>query len=450
MLPTLFAVPAAASRPPHVLYVAWGFPPSRGSGVYRALATANMLVDLGCQVTVITADRQTFVRSTGVDETLEALVHPSIDVVRVDFEWPHFQREIDQWPRERAQDPAGWLETWNAAAVAPFPEVRYGAWFPRISAAAEKVHADRPVDLVIATANPNVDCAVGLHLFEKHGVPYVTDQRDGWCLNPLTENVDFPEGTPTADMEKRLIGSALESWFVNEPIRQWHEGAYPESAEKLQVVMNGYDPNTAPTPRLSPADPDAPLTVGYVGTVTPHVPLAEALEGWFDARERDPRVRSARLELYGHLGHFAQSNPVAQTLLDSAASEGVSYGGAVGKARLREIYDRFDVLLFATGGGKYVTTGKVFEYMATGLPIVSCHVPEMAGVDVLRGYPLWFPVADLSPESLGSALAQACEAAVTADRATRERCIEHAATYERNRQLRGPLERVLAKAGVTR
>ncbi len=49
---------------PHVLYVAWGFPPSRGGGVYRALATANGFARAGFRVTVLTATRETFLGSS--------------------------------------------------------------------------------------------------------------------------------------------------------------------------------------------------------------------------------------------------------------------------------------------------------------------------------------------------------------------------------------------------
>ncbi len=41
---------------PHLLYVAWGYPPARTGGVHRAVATANRFAELGWRVTVLTAD----------------------------------------------------------------------------------------------------------------------------------------------------------------------------------------------------------------------------------------------------------------------------------------------------------------------------------------------------------------------------------------------------------
>lgn len=439
-------MPSDPTRP-HVLYVCWGFPPSRGSGVYRGLATANTLADLDCDVTVLTADREMFIRSTGIDESLEKLVDPRIKIVRVKFEWPETERDISQWPLERAKDPAGWLANWNREAEATFPEARYGAWLPGIVEAADEIHRQSPIDLVVATANPNVDAAVGLHLYETAGVPYVYDQRDAWSLNVLTELIDHRQDTLPAKMEKRLIESSMESWFVNDAIRDWYRQTYPQASSKMHSVMNGYDPDFSPAPNLLPADPAEQLTVGYLGTITPQVPLAETLEGWVQARETDPLVASAKLEFYGNLGHFAKAGSNERRLLQGAAPYGVHYGGPAGKVNVRDVYAKFDVLVFLTGGGKYVTSGKVFEYMASGLPIVSCHVPELAAAALLVDYPLWFPTRDLSPESIADAFSQACAAAISADEETRRRCIEHAANYERSRQLREPLERVLAQAG---
>jgi hypothetical protein len=57
-------VPVRGARP-HLLYVAWGFPPCRSGGVYRALATANAFARDGWDVTVLTVERELWERRTG-------------------------------------------------------------------------------------------------------------------------------------------------------------------------------------------------------------------------------------------------------------------------------------------------------------------------------------------------------------------------------------------------
>src|SRR5699024_6159179 len=82
------------------------------------------------------------------------------------------------------------------------------------------------------------------------------------------------------------------------------------------------------------------------------------------------------------------------------------------------------------------TSSKVYEYMASALPVVSVHDPGNAASEVLRGYPLWFPAADLSAPAVADALEAAAHAARTADRATRDRAARYAAGFARDRQLR--------------
>src|SRR4029077_11302604 len=76
-------LPRMTAQGPHTLYVAWGFAPHRGPGVYRPLATVGELVRRGHRVTVLTTDLDTFDLVIGSDRGLLADVDPSVRVVRV-------------------------------------------------------------------------------------------------------------------------------------------------------------------------------------------------------------------------------------------------------------------------------------------------------------------------------------------------------------------------------
>jgi hypothetical protein len=69
---------------PHLLYIAFWYPPSRASGVYRALATSRQFVDAGWDVTVITCTTEYLAETIGsVDLTLLEQIPPEVEVVRV-------------------------------------------------------------------------------------------------------------------------------------------------------------------------------------------------------------------------------------------------------------------------------------------------------------------------------------------------------------------------------
>lgn len=431
---------------PHLLYVAWGYPPSRGGGVYRALATPNAFAAAGFRVTVLTCTRETFLDSTGADLSLEEQIAPGIDVVRIPFPWPALETDVRQWSPLRALVPGAWRRRQRILDVRDFPEVSYGPWRRPLEEAALAIHARTPVDLVVGSANPNVDFMPGDVLNRRHGVPYVMDYRDAWMLDVFSGGLLHEEGGRVDRLERDLLERAREVWFVNEPIRAWHARRYPRLAQRMHVVANGYDPQFAPLPDLDPPgarDPRAPLTFGYIGTASKKVPLEEFAHGWRLAR-RDERLRDARAQLWGYLGFYALPASELVALVDQFADDGLSYCGPVPKQDVRARYATFDALLLILGAGKYVTSGKVFEYTASALPIVAVHDPGNAATDILRDYPLWFPVADLEPKSVARALTAAAEAARGADLATRQACADFARHYSRDLQLAPRVEALRA------
>lgn len=420
---------------PHALYIAWGFPPSRGSGVHRALATANGLVEAGFDVTVLTCDRDTFFRFTRADTTLEQRVDPSIEVVRVPFSWPLMERDIRRWDRRRARDPIAWREWRPTQDRREFPETNYGPWRGPLVKAALGVHRRRPVDVTVATANPNVDIEAAHQLFLRAGVPFVMDQRDAWTLDVFSEQEN--DDDRVAALEAAYVRDAQEVWFVNDPIRDWHAARYPEAAARIHVVSNGYDRELAPPPRLEPPAPDQPLRFGYLGTITPSLPLRQFFAAWELVRADDPEMTAATADLWGYLGFFAGRDGGLAAVIEEHVGGGVQYRGPVSKTRVREVFAGLDALLLILGTGRYVTSGKVFEYMASALPVVSVHHPDVDAARVLTGYPLWFPARSLEPADIAAALRAAAAAARTATREQREACVAHAATYDRRNQL-GP------------
>ena len=416
---------------PHLLYVAWGFPPCRGSGVYRAWATANAFATAGWDVTVLTVPREIFTMSTGIDESLERTVHPSINIVRVPFRSAAYQNDLRTWSSFRAHAPELWNVVDAKREQRTFPERTYGSWRPALEAAADEVHQSHRVDLVLGTANPNVDFAPGLYLQEQYGVPYVMDYRDAWQLDVFSGARLTSAGSEVAVLEERLVNGAEAVWFVNEPILRWHADLYPASASRFRVVANGYDDSPAVAGRSAVNG----LTFGYIGTISAAVPIDALLAGWKRARELSPALESAHIELWGHLNHTGVPNQSVVGQLETLAENDITYHGPVAKRDISAVYGRFDALLLILGTGRYVTSGKVFEYAATGLPIASIHDPMNAASDVLQDAPAWFPVTDLSADAVAETLIAASDAAITQGEGERVVAQHWAEQFQRAQQL---------------
>ncbi|MEV7296770.1 glycosyltransferase [Streptomyces microflavus] len=435
-----------SDRRPRVLYLAFYFPPSRASGVYRARATANFLASKDWDVTVCAAPLDFLYDVIGsVDEGLSETVDPSIRVERPSLNQYSWQQDLRSYSRLRRSFPLMAARLYEFGQEKVFPE-RYASWAWASVARALKMHARKRFDVVVATGNPFASFGAAWLFNRLTGVPYVMDYRDSWTLDLFNDQPAFPEGDIAWSWEKKALERASAAVFVNEALRGWHAERYPEVADRMMVVPNGWDADVIPEGSASesqpetvgPDDPQKPLTFAYLGTLTAKQPVEEMAEAFRIAR-RHPELSGAELQIHGHLGFFKNSpqSLLRRLGLDEAAEErgdddtGLRYCGPVSKTEVGEVYEDADVLVFLAGGGKYVTSGKIFEYMAFGHPIVSVHAPGIAAQDVLDGYPLWFNANSLDPEALASTMIAAGKAARDLDPEQREAARRHADVYTR-------------------
>lgn len=431
----------ARSRAPRVLYLAFFFPPSRSSGVYRARATAGHLAAAGWEVSLYTAPRRFFTQYIGsVDESLEQGVDSRITVRRPNMGYFRWERDVRAYGRFRANMPILANAGYNWMQRRLFPE-HYASWIPRVVGRALREHAHKRFDLVVATGNPFASFAAAYWINKLTGVPYALDYRDSWTFNQFTEEHKYPAGHPAWAWEKRVLAKSSLTAFVNEGLRGWHAARYPESAAQMTVVPNGWEPEILGRAAYAGPATGRPLRFGYIGTITEAMPLSVLFDGWRLARGH-AELADATFELYGHLGFFKQSADALSDKIPVNEDLGVTYHGPVAKTEVGDAYRNLDALVFCVPGARYVTSGKIFEYMATGKPIVSAHAPDIAAVDVLTGHPLWFGVDRLDAQSVANAMVAAGKTARDLSEADFDAALAHAERYTRDNTL-GPFEQRL-------
>ncbi|GAA1682970.1 hypothetical protein GCM10009830_32710 [Glycomyces endophyticus] len=429
------------SERPRLLYLAYYFPPSRASGVFRARATANHFVEQGWDVTVLRAPDRFFYEFVGsVDEALNASVDPRVEVLQPEMDYFAWDNDLRNYSFWRGNFPVLAQKRYQRRLDRTFPE-HYVTWAESAVATGRRLHRERPFDLVIATGNPFASFWAAWQLERRTKVPFVIDYRDSWTLDQF-ENADkFPPGHAAWKWEAEIHRTAAAAVHVNDALRAWHAAKYPDAADRMQVVLNGWDPDIMDAEAFAagPAE-DRPLSFSFIGTLTHVQPIESLLEGFrlMGAAGAHP---GAGLDFYGHIGFFSTQEMKlrAQLGLDKAIP-GVAYRGPVPKSEIATAYAASDVLVFLNGGSKYVTTGKVFEYMATGKPIVSVHEQGCAAEELLRDYPLWFEPASLDPVHVAAAMAEAGDAARKADPGTAARARAYARSFTREAAL-APFER---------
>jgi hypothetical protein len=246
------------------------------------------------------------------------------------------------------------------------------------------------------------------------------------------------------------LSHALQAWFVNPPIKGFYAERYPELADRFRVVRNAWDPELLGTiTHREVMRP--PLVFGYLGVMSLGLPqLKDLLDAWAIAKRYEPLLAGARFEIRGHMGAgYSAGSGAHAALVASRASDGVSYLGPVPKTEVGDVYSSWDAGVLAIIGGQYMTSGKVYEYLATALPIVSAHVPDHDASEVMRGYPLWAPARSLDREDLAEAFRRAAHLCVEATPAQRAEAVEFSQRYSRPATLAGPVEEVIRLVGTT-
>ncbi|MEU0988445.1 glycosyltransferase [Streptomyces sp. NPDC005953] len=396
--------------------------------------TANQFCNAGWDVTVVTIAQESWERDSGVDLTLLDQVDPRVRIVELPLSREDLETDIRLYDEERALHPNRWVTRLRARQQKTFPEPNFGDWRAALEQAVVDIHAERPADLLVASCVPYVNLAAAWRLWEDAQVPYAVDFRDGWSIDVITGLEAFIKDSEMGRWEQKVLDKAVSLWVVNDPIADHYRARYPEFASRVEVVRNGYDADSSPG-RAHNADPEAGLVFGYLGTVnfTP-AHLETVLNAWRAAREREPLLANARFEVRGHIGNGAgrEANKHSE-MLKQAEADGVHFGGPAAKAEVSSIYARWDAMVLILIGGRYVTSGKVYEYMATGLPIVSAHVVEHDASNVLNGHPLWTGAVGIDEEKLAESFVKAAHMAVGTSEEAHNEAMAHAGRFTREK-----------------
>lgn len=408
--------------------------------------TANQFCALGWDVTVVTILEESWEREYGLDHTLSDPVDPRVKVVELPLAREDLETDIRQFSEKRALRPTAWAKQERERHLEHFPELVFGGWRDVLEQGVLDVHRAHPADLFLVSCAPYVNLAAALRLWKEHKVPYAVDYRDGWSVDVIGGGEAFTKDSEAGVWESEVLRDARAIWCVNDPIAGFYRERYPELADRVEVARNGFDPDSVPGVSAGHSPEDG-LTFGYLGSVNfrPEF-LKTVLDAWREARRRDPLVARSRFVIRGHIGAGASREANAHMdLIREAERDGVSFGGPVAKAEVAATYAGWDALVLMLVGGRYVTSGKVYEFMATGLPVVSAHEVDHDASTVLKGRPLWTGACGMDVEGLADSFVGAARMAGEATAEERTAARAHATRFTRSALL-APSVRKLAES----
>lgn len=246
------------------------------------------------------------------------------------------------------------------------PDAYLVSWGIRAASIARRVISERDIDCLITSGPPHSAHLIGL-LLGRRRPPWIADFRDGWRFESLRP--PWPttfQDRLDATVERAVLRQANGAVGVTMPIASdlAHRGV-----SRAFHVSNGWDPRLEPliqqepVPRLDAARFNLVYTgqLSGVGGRDPR-PLFQALER---LREADPEMADRlRLVLAGRL-HAGELDLLPR------ATEVMHVGHLDPLASLALQRNADALLLMTSSGHPSQATGKLYEYLAAGRPIIA-------------------------------------------------------------------------------
>lgn len=379
----------ADTSAPHVLFVTYYFPPSGGPGVQRVLKFAKYLPEFGFTPLVLTVPESA--EYPVRDPSLVAEAPPASQVFRSPilefydaYRWITGARRattasVDIRASSRTATGVGDRLARLMRGALFIPDGRVG-WLPGGTRVGRRVLQTHAVRAIVASGPPFTAHWIGLRLARASGLPLILDFRDPWTRAPFYPS--RPRWARRLDerLERRCLRGAHAVVTVNRAIRDDFVARLPEiPASRYHVIHNAYDEadfaGRAPQP--------APIwTLAYTGSImaahVPHV-LFEVIRAWVrDCPEMSERMR---LRLAGRI-----DPEMARLLAEPPFDRLARYVGYLPHAQsIQELLDAHLLLLLIVRDAQAhgMVTGKVFEYLGSGTPILAI-APDGEAAEILR------------------------------------------------------------------
>jgi len=365
------------SHQKQVLYITYNYPPVGGSGVQRGLKFTKYLPDFGWDSIVLTA--APFWVKQPKDRSLMKEVKPHQLVYRtftLDAQWLYKLLWGFRFPKA-----VYWL---MFHIFIPDAQV---LWLPFAKIMIRKIIRLHQPDLVFISGPPFSQMQLGKWISDHFGIPYILDFRDDWSLGQ--SRLDNPPPAKYTGTEREMEQSAIHNAshvvvVIKSYISDFGALYSHEGPAKFTWIPNGYDESD------------------FTDTDPPKTPKDQRMHIVFTGQMYDRR----------HPGMIWQAliNLVDKGLIDKnhilitiygKNHESFVYKGFESSAIIRsmvkihsylphsqaiEVMQKADLLLLFSGTGlrsETELTGKFFEYLRAGKPILAVVHPHGASAEVL-------------------------------------------------------------------
>lgn len=370
-----------------VLMAAYYFPPLSGSGVFRSIKFAKYLPLFGWEPTVLSTDQP----PKGwefADESQLAEIPEDMEVVRIpdlistgrntslsgeqvkallDFlqNILRFSPEADKRYQQFTNTQEGIL------SLLTFPCAALSWAYETVQYIEENIDIEQ-FDVIYTTSGPSSAHLIGFYLRRKYGIPWVADFRDPWTFNAYGEpyNPADPEQRLLFELESILLRQADMNLTVVDQFIPMYQKEFGLPAEKILSISNGYDEDDFAELEVPQGRTDR-FTINYSGLLYSKQRSIAPILSAIRQLANEGKIELSKIR-FRHVG------------VDTTG--GIEAAAKFGLAQIIENTDycahsqalqanlNADLLLLLVGDEpkfKPVPTGKFFEYLRSGRPILA-------------------------------------------------------------------------------
>ena len=372
-----------------VLIVTYYWPPSGGSGVQRWLKFVKYLPEFGWQPYVLTPENPSFAIR---DESLVADVNPVADVFRLPIWEPYdlfLRLSAATGESRRTAKPTDLvggkrslfqtIATWIRGNLF-LPDARR-FWIRPASRFLEGFIRDNGIGVIVTTGPPHSMHLIGARLKKKiPSLRWIADFRDPWSQWGLLDSL-LTSGWARG-IHRRLEARVLRSADVLVTVTPFYARQFAGLAGRhVHMIPNGYDEDDVKKIRYVKSSRFIIRHVGIVNERCNPRPFMDALRNLVQTGEGFSEDLS--VEFVGEV-HPAFR---AEVEADGILARYTSFIGNIPRDALMERYGDSALLLLVLHGyrdAEGYLPGKLFEYLATGFPVLGIGPPDGDAAALLR------------------------------------------------------------------
>lgn len=358
-----------------ILVITYYWPPSGGSGVQRWLKFVKYLPDFGWKPYVFTPKNPALVQR---DDSLLKDVHPNAEIIRLPIREPYelfFKLSGNAKKEERSIKPselllnkrksifyrvASWI---RGNFFIPDPKIFWVRPAVKFLSAYLKEH---DIQNIVTTGPPHSVHLIGLRLKKRNpALNWLADFRDPWSEWPFLES--FNMSGPVKARHRKLENQVITKADHVLTITPYYVKRFEElSSRKVEFIPNGFDEEDFAGINYIRANQFIIRHVGIVYDMADPRPLIAAVSKFL--QKQGVASNDLIIEFVGEVNagfrrHIEQS-PISNI---------VRFRPPIQHKELMALYSDTGMLLLNIEGYKHaegLLPGKLFEYLATGLPIL--------------------------------------------------------------------------------